>query len=65
MAIQIQTVVRPEQTLQQPASEKAGAACDKDSFTAQLTPEIARVLQYVIKISGEWICHSYAAVSHN
>ena len=49
---EVQFVVGPDEALQQPAAEKAGAAGDKEALAAQVVPEKAGVLQDKVQIGG-------------
>jgi hypothetical protein len=56
MSVEIEPVVRPGETLEQPASEKSSGARDQDALAAQLLPQRLRSREDAIEIVRQPVC---------
>src|ERR1019366_4580423 len=56
--LQLQSVIGPQQRLQQPAAEEPGCAGDEDALAAQLIPQTLGARQAIVEIVAEQLGHT-------
>jgi hypothetical protein len=61
---EVQSVVRGEQTLDEPTAEEPGSACNKDSVPAHFFPEPQRVVENMIEIQRSNWFHAFLVVNN-
>src|ERR1700674_3762320 len=61
MSVEIEPAVCPDETFEQPASEKSRGTCDQDALAAQLLPQRLGSREDAVEIVRQSVCCSCVA----